>query len=145
MYSGELEGLKNTESITGEYLFEKNKAEFTRKEPSGSIPIKNANIHNLKNVSVDIPKSVLTCITGIAGSGKSSLINHWLLKNHPEAIVIDQSPVGRSSRGNPATYTGVFTPIRELFAHTPEAKIRGYKHRIIGRSHLFGSRFYKHL
>ena len=68
----------------------------------------------------------MTCITGVAGSGKSSLINNVFLKNHKEAIIIDQSPVGKNSRSNPATYTGVFTPMRELFAQTPEAKLRGY-------------------
>jgi excinuclease ABC subunit A len=112
--------------------------------------IKNAREHNLKNVDVSIPLGIMTIVSGVSGSGKSTLINDILAKelaarlhrSHEVAgshddiegiehldkvIVIDQSPIGRTPRSNPATYTGVFTPIRELFAGTPEANIRGYK------------------
>ncbi len=122
VYSGEPEGLKNTSSITGKYLYDNKIKNYNRKSPVGFIKLKNITIHNLKNVSVNIPKGVLTCVTGVAGSGKSSLINHYFIKNYPEAIVIDQSPVGKSSRGNPATYTEAFTSIREEFAKTNNVK-----------------------
>jgi len=118
IYSGELSGIRNTNSITGKYLYGNNRKIHHRKDPAGYISIENANINNLKNVSVKIPKGVLTCVTGVAGSGKSSLINHWFIENHPEAIVIDQSPIGRTSRANPATYTGVFDFVRKEFANT---------------------------
>ncbi|MFC2136915.1 ATP-binding cassette domain-containing protein [Bacteroidota bacterium] len=122
VYSGELEGLKNTSSITGKYLYNNHKTKYERKKPVDFIKLENISVHNLKNVSVSIPRGVLTCITGVAGSGKSSLINHYFVKNHPGAIVIDQSPVGKSSRGNPATYTGAFTQIREKFAKENNVK-----------------------
>ncbi len=80
------------------------------------IEIKNASLNNLKNISTKIPKGVLTCITGVAGSGKSSLINDVFLKENKEAIIIDQSPIGKSSRSNPATYIGIFDLIRQEFA-----------------------------
>ena len=118
VYSGELKGIKNTLSITGRYLFRSNTNQYNRKTPVGEISVKNANIHNLKNVTVNIPKGVLTCVTGVAGSGKSSLINHWFIKHYPEAVIIDQSPLGRSSRANPATYTGVFDLVRKEFVMT---------------------------
>ena len=82
----------------------------------GKLSIKNARANNLQNVSVDIPKGVLTVITGVAGSGKSSLIHQTFVRQHPDAIVIDQSPVGISSRSNPATYTGIMDEIRKTFA-----------------------------
>src|SRR5208337_1271666 len=86
------------------------------RSPSGKLPIRNAKANNLQNVSVDIPKGVLTAITGVAGSGKSSLIHEVFLVDHPEAIVIDQSAVGASTRSNPATYTGVMDDVRKAFA-----------------------------
>jgi excinuclease ABC A subunit len=84
----------------------------------GKLPIHNASINNLKNVNVDIPKGVLTVVTGVAGSGKSSLINQTFLRQHADAIVIDQEAVGVSSRSNPATYTGIMDDIRKAFATT---------------------------
>ncbi len=84
--------------------------------PSGWLPIRNATVNNLKGVDVDVPTAVLTVITGVAGSGKSSLIDGVFLPEHPEAIVIDQSAVGASSRSNPATYTGVMDDVRKAFA-----------------------------
>ncbi len=116
VYNGEPAGLQHTESITGKYLFETKLPTYKRKVATSFFEIKNATANNLKNVSVKIPKGVLTCITGVAGSGKSSLIHQCFVKEHPEAIVIDQSPIGKSSRANPATFMGVFDLIRKEFA-----------------------------
>ena len=116
VFSGNYEGLTKSKSITAEYL---NRKEVARSEPKSwreYIEVKNATLHNLKNVSTKIPKSVLTCITGVAGSGKSSLINDVFLQENKEAVIIDQSPVGRSSRSNPATYIRVFGLMRREFA-----------------------------
>ncbi len=116
VYSGELQGLTNTNSITGKFLFNNEKPIFKRKPVKEFIAIENANVNNLKNISVKIPVGVLTCITGVAGSGKSSLIHQVFLKQYPDSIVIDQSAIGKSSRANPATYTGIFDSIRKEFA-----------------------------
>jgi excinuclease ABC subunit A len=140
-------------SITGKYLRGDLKVELpkSRRKGSGkSLEIKNAREHNLKNLDVKIPLGKLVVVSGVSGSGKSTLINDILAKelharlhnahepagrhddvlgseNLDKVIIIDQSPIGRTPRSNPATYVGLFTPIRELFASTPEAKIRGYK------------------
>ena len=121
-----------------------------RKEPAGWITIRGARQNNLKNIDVDIPLGIMTCVTGVSGSGKSSLVNEILYKTlardlnrarcipgeHDDitgidqldkVINIDQSPIGRTPRSNPATYTGVFDLIRDLFAATPDAKAKGYK------------------
>lgn len=116
VFNGEPEGLFETESITGKYLKIKEKTKFLRKSFNAFYEIKNATANNLKNISVTIPKGVLTCITGVAGSGKSSLVHECFAKQHPEAIIIDQSPIGKSSRANAATYIGVFDLIRKEFA-----------------------------
>lgn len=116
MYLGPPNDISKTISITGKYLNNSAKQEYTRKQPLGYFKIENANDNNLKNVSVNIPKGVLTCITGVAGSGKSSLIHEAFLKQYPDAIVIDQSSIGKSSRANPATYTGVFEFIRKEYS-----------------------------
>ena len=139
-------------SITGQYLSGKKKIPVPEKRRSGngnSLRIKGARENNLKNIDVDIPLGTFTCVTGVSGSGKSSLVNEILYKklaaelnkakkfcgNHDEilgiehldkVIQIDQSPIGRTPRSNPATYTGVFNDIRELFASTQDAKMRGY-------------------
>ncbi len=116
VYCGLPEGITTTDSITGKYLYPENKQKYIRKKASSFFEIKNANANNLKDVTVKIPKGILTCVTGVAGSGKSSLIHECFAKQHPEAIVIDQSAIGRSSRANPATYIGVFDAIRKEFA-----------------------------
>lgn len=151
---GTIEDIKNNpDSITGQYLSGKKRIEIpeTRKEPNGKwIEIQGAKENNLKNIDVKIPLGLFTCITGVSGSGKSSLVNGILykalakelnrskirpgnyksvkgLENLDKIIDIDQSPIGRTPRSNPATYTGVFDHIRDVFAMTPEAKMRGYK------------------
>ena len=144
--------MKNESSVTGAYLSGRLKIPVpeVRKEPTGFLTIKGASENNLKHIDVDIPLGVMTCITGVSGSGKSSLINEILYKRlardlnrarvipgkHDDilgidqldkVINIDQSPIGRTPRSNPATYTGVFDQIRDLFAATADAKARGYK------------------
>ena len=116
IFSGDYNGLIKSKGLTAEYLNKKEKVNSKRKKWNEFIEIKNATLHNLKNVSTKIPKEVMTCITGVAGSGKSSLINDIFLQENKEAIIIDQSPVGKSSRSNPATYIGVFDLIRKVFA-----------------------------
>ena len=144
--------MKNEQSVTGAYLSGRQKIPVpeVRKEPTGFLHIKGAAENNLKHIDVDIPLGVMTCITGVSGSGKSSLINEILYKRlardlnrarvipgkHDDilgidqldkVINIDQSPIGRTPRSNPATYTGVFDQIRDLFAATADAKAKGYK------------------
>ncbi|HET7672902.1 MAG TPA: excinuclease ABC subunit UvrA [Candidatus Saccharimonadales bacterium] len=143
---------KNKDSVTGQYLSGKKEIAVPKKRRQGNgkkLSVIGAGENNLKNINVDIPLGQLVVVTGVSGSGKSSLINDILakelqarlmrahtvpgkheevqgLENLDKVIVIDQSPIGRTPRSNPATYTGLFTPIRELFAGLPEAKLRGY-------------------
>ena len=151
--SGTVDDIKNCKnSITGQYLSGEKKVSIPVKRRSGNgkyLSIKGALQNNLKNINVDIPLGEFVCVTGVSGSGKSSLINEVLFKNLSKelnrtklkggkckailgmenldkVIEIDQSPIGRTPRSNPATYTGVFTDIRELFASTNDAKIRGF-------------------
>ncbi len=144
--------MKNENSITGAYLSGKLKIPVPteRRKPTGFLTIKGAAENNLKNIDVKIPLGIMTCITGVSGSGKSSLVNEILYKHlardlnrarvipgkHKDilgvdqldkVINIDQSPIGRTPRSNPATYTGVFDQIRDLFAATADAKAKGYK------------------
>ena len=144
--------MKNEDSITGAYLSGKLKipVPLERRKPTGFLTIKGAAENNLKNIDVKIPLGIMTCITGVSGSGKSSLINEILYKrlardlnrarvipgkhkdilgtNQLDKVInIDQSPIGRTPRSNPATYTGVFDQIRDLFAATADAKAKGYK------------------
>lgn len=140
------------DSLTGQYLSGKRKIPVPserRKTDKGFIHISGAAEHNLKNIDIDIPKGVITCVTGVSGSGKSSLVNEILYKtlalkknrakvkpgkcagisgidDIDKVIDIDQSPIGRTPRSNPATYTGLFNDIRELFASTEDARLRGY-------------------
>jgi excinuclease UvrABC ATPase subunit len=122
VYNGEPEGLKQANSLTGKYLFETQQPMFRRKQASSFFRINHATANNLRDVSVRIPKGVLTCITGVAGSGKSSLIHECFVRQHPEAVVIDQSPIGKSSRANPATFIGIFDHIRKEFAATTQTE-----------------------
>jgi excinuclease ABC subunit A len=145
--------IKNKKSVTGKYLSHISKISIPSKRRKGNgkyLKIYGACQYNLKNIDVSIPLGTLTCITGVSGSGKSTLVEETLYKTlirkiyksrvHPgdynkiegienidKVIIIDQSPIGRTSRSNPATYTGTFTPIREIFSRIKEAKIRGYK------------------
>jgi len=116
MYEGPFKGLLSADTLTGRYLKQPVSIKSDFRSPSGKLPIKNAKANNLQNVSVDIPKGVLTVITGVAGSGKSSLIHRTFLRQHPDCIVIDQSPVGVSIRSNPGTYTGIMDEVRKAFA-----------------------------
>ena len=151
---GTIEDIINEpKSITGDYLSGRKKIPVpsSRRKPSGFLSIKGAAENNLKNINVKLPLGVLTCVTGVSGSGKSSLVNEIIYKrlakdlnrartNPPgkhkdikgieqldKVINIDQSPIGRTPRSNPATYTGVFDYIRDLFAMTPDARMKGYK------------------
>ncbi len=144
--------MKIEESVTGQYLSGKIQIPVPekRRKPAGFLKVTGAEENNLKNISVDIPLGIFTCVTGVSGSGKSSLVNEILYKRlakelnrartipgkHKDikgidkldkVIDIDQSPIGRTPRSNPATYTGVFDQIRDLFAGTPDAKAKGYK------------------
>lgn len=153
IYSGSVEGLLKCEnSITGQYLSGKKEIPLpeNRRKGNGSfLTVKGAKEHNLKNIDVKLPLGTFTCVTGVSGSGKSTLVNEIIYKhltaklnrtkvragnfdsiegieNLDKVIAIDQSPIGRTPRSNPATYTGVFTDIRELFAKTNDAKAKGF-------------------
>jgi excinuclease UvrABC ATPase subunit len=116
VFEGTFEGLRRSDTLTGRFLERALPIKKDVRTPKGWLKVRNARANNLKGVDVDIPTAVLTVITGVAGSGKSSLIEGVFLPKHPEAIVIDQSPVGTSTRSNPATYTGVMDDIRKAFA-----------------------------
>ena len=116
VYEGSFADLQHADTLTGKHIRQAMPFKEKYRSPKGSLPIANANINNLKNINVDIPMGVLTVVTGVAGSGKSSLIHQTFLRQHPDAIVIDQSAVGVSSRSNPATYTGIMDDIRKAFA-----------------------------
>ena len=144
--------MQNDASVTGQYLSGRRVIEIpaSRRKPSGWLTVRGARAHNLKNIDVRVPLGVIGCVTGVSGSGKSSLVNEILYKalsrtlnrsrlragahdgidgveQLDKIIAIDQSPIGRTPRSNPATYTGLFDLIREVFAQTPDAKARGYK------------------
>ena len=116
VYQGDVRGLLKADTLTGQYMNQSMPIKGTFRTPQGKLPITNARANNLQNVSVDIPTGVLTVVTGVAGSGKSSLIHYSFLPQFPDAIVIDQSAVGANSRSNPATYTGIMDDIRKVFA-----------------------------
>jgi excinuclease UvrABC ATPase subunit len=116
VYQGDFGGLLQADTLTGRFMQRALPIKERVRTPKGQLAIANANVNNLRNISVDIPTGVLTVITGVAGSGKSSLINQTFLQQHPEAIVIDQAAVGTSTRSNPATYTGIMDDVRKAFA-----------------------------
>jgi excinuclease ABC A subunit len=116
VFEGSFTDLLKADTPTGRHMQQVMPTKSNGRKAKGKLPITQAQANNLQNVSVDIPTGVLTVITGVAGSGKSSLINQCFLSQHPDAIVIDQSPVGISSRSNPATYTGIMDEIRKTFA-----------------------------
>ncbi|MED5016562.1 excinuclease ABC subunit UvrA [Paenibacillus chibensis] len=116
VYEGSYAGLLESRTLTGNHLKRQIQLKQDCRQPSGKLSIQNAKLHNLQNVSVDIPTGVLTAVTGVAGSGKSTLINDVFLSQHPDAIVIDQSAIGVSTRSNPATYTGILDDVRKAFA-----------------------------
>lgn len=116
VYEGSYPGLLESGTLTGTHMKRQLQLKQDCRQPSGKLSIRNANLHNLQNVNVDIPTGVLNVITGVAGSGKSTLINDVFLSQHPDAIVIDQSAIGVSTRSNPATYTGILDDVRKAFA-----------------------------
>lgn len=116
VYEGSFQGLLESGTLTGNHMKRPLRLKRDCRQPSGKLPIRHATLHNLKDVSVDVPTGVLTVVTGVAGSGKSTLINEIFLSQHPDAIVIDQSAVGVSTRSNPATYTGIMDDVRKAFA-----------------------------
>lgn len=116
VYEGSFANLLKADTLTGKHMKVIVPLKDAFRKPTGKLPIKNAKVNNLQNVSVDIPTGVLTVVTGVAGSGKSSLINEVFLAQHPDAVVIDQSAVGVNSRSNPATYTGILDDVRKAFA-----------------------------
>ena len=116
VYEGSYANLLKANTITGKHMQQSVPMKEEFRTPTGKLPIRNAKVNNLQNVSVHIPTGVLTVVTGVAGSGKSSLINEVFQRQHPDAIVIDQSAVGVNSRSNPATYTGILDDVRKAFA-----------------------------
>jgi excinuclease UvrABC ATPase subunit len=116
VFEGTVGALRNADTLTGRFLDRRLPVKVAVRTPTGWLPIRGARVNNLRGVDVDIPTGVLTVVTGVAGSGKSSLIEGAFLPGHPEAVVIDQSAVGTSTRSNPATYTGVMDDIRKAFA-----------------------------
>src|SRR3712207_1819744 len=116
VFEGSYEALKNADTLTGQFLKQHLPIKRKVRQPTGQMAVKNATLHNLKNVTVNIPTGVLAVVTGVAGSGKSTLINDVFLAQHPDAIVIDQSRVTANSRSAPATYTGIMDDIRQAFA-----------------------------
>src|SRR5687768_866534 len=116
VYEGSYVNLLKANTITGKHMQQTVPLKEEFRTPTGKLPIKNAKVNNLQNVSVNIPTGVLTVVTGVAGSGKSSLINEVFQYQHPDAVVIDQSAVGVNSRSNPATYTGILDDVRKAFA-----------------------------
>lgn len=116
VYEGSFQGLLESGTLTGTHMRRPLQLKHDSRQPTGKLSIKDATIHNLRNVNVNIPTGVLTVVTGVAGSGKSTLINEVFLSQNPDAIVIDQSAVGVSTRSNPATYTGIMDDVRKVFA-----------------------------
>lgn len=121
VFEGPYQDLKKSGTLTGTHLSQHLPLKANPRQPTGHLSIKNASLHNLKNVTVNIPTGVFTVVTGVAGSGKSTLINEVFLQQHPDAVVIDQSRIGANSRSAPATYTGIMDDIRKAFARATGA------------------------
>jgi len=122
VYQGSVAGLLEAPTLTGQFMRRAMPLKTDYRQPTGFLPIRDATLHNLKNVSVDIPTGVLTAVTGVAGSGKSTLIHYVFLDQHPDAIVVDQGAIGANSRSNMATYTGFMDTIRQQFAKANKVK-----------------------
>ncbi len=122
IYQGRLEGLAHSNTLTGRYLYSHAQLKENCRTSTEYLFLENANLHNLKNISVNIPKGVMTVVTGVAGSGKSTLINQVLPKSYPDTIFIDQKSIQASKRSNIATFTGIFDNIRELFSKASHLK-----------------------
>ncbi|WP_207514725.1 ATP-binding cassette domain-containing protein [Longitalea luteola] len=116
VFEGSFDNLLKAQTLTGRFMKQRIPIKESFRLHTGKLPVRKARVNNLQNVNVDIPAGVLTVVTGVAGSGKSSLIHHVFLQQHPDAIVIDQSAVGTTSRSNPATYTGIMDDVRKAFA-----------------------------
>jgi excinuclease UvrABC ATPase subunit len=115
VFEGSVEGLRGSDTLTGRHLADRTGLKRTVRKARGTMPVRGARTHNLQGVDVDIPLGVLVVVTGVAGSGKSSLI-HGSVSNRPGVVTIDQSPIRGSRRSNPATYTDLLEPIRKAFA-----------------------------
>ncbi len=122
VFEGSYDDLLQADTLTGRHLLQQLPMKTTFRAPTGALSIQNATLHNLRDVSVDIPTGVMTAVTGVAGSGKSTLINQVFLQQYPDAVVIDQSAVAANRRSNPATYTGIMDSIRKAFAKENNAK-----------------------
>ncbi len=122
VYEGSFEGLRRSGTVTGEHLELRQEVKASARTPTGHIPIRHASLHNLEDVSVDVPTGVLVAVTGVAGSGKSSLIHGCMPRTDPSVTVVDQSAIRGSRRSNPATYTGILDPIRKAFASANKVK-----------------------
>jgi excinuclease UvrABC ATPase subunit len=116
VFTGTLDRLRRAGTVTGQGLRDAGRVKPALRKPTGRLPLRKVSLHNLKNVSVDIPTGVLTAVTGVAGAGKSSLISEAFRAAYPDAIFVDQSPIATSSRSTPATYLGLLDPVRKLFA-----------------------------
>jgi excinuclease UvrABC ATPase subunit len=123
VFEGTYSELLKAKTLTGEHLKDQTPMKSTFRRPTGKLTVERAHVNNLQNITVDIPTGVFTVVTGVSGSGKSSLIHQVFLKQHPDAIVVDQTAVGTSSRSNPATYVGIFDAIRKAFGKANKADV----------------------
>ena len=132
VYEGSYDGLAASGTLTGKHLEVQQAIKTDVRAPTGSIPIRNASLHNLRDVSVDVPTGVLVAVTGVAGSGKSSLIRGCMPRTDPSVTFIDQSAIRGSRRSNPATYTGILDPIRKAFASANGVEARAVQRQLGG-------------
>jgi excinuclease UvrABC ATPase subunit len=122
MYEGGLDGLRDSDTLTGAFLSRRPVLKTGPRTPTGKLRVEHATLHNLRDVTIDVPLGVLTAVTGVAGSGKSSLIHGVLIDQHPEIIAIDQSAIRTSTRSTASTYLGIMDPIRKRFAKANKVK-----------------------